>query len=71
MNLRQWLSTQPHTGAQIVSRWTVKRLLKRAGFRWRRVRKSLKEQQDGVLMAFFTQELGLLKAAHRQAELGV
>lgn len=54
---------------RLVSLWTIKRLLKQAGFRWRRVRKSLREQQDGVLMGFFTQELSLLKAAHRQAEL--
>lgn len=69
MNLKVWLSDQQHLVDQLISRWTVKRLLKQAGFRWRRVRKSLKEQQDQVLMAFFTQELGLLKAAHRQAEL--
>ena len=55
--------------SHIVSRWTVKRVLKQAGFRWRRVRKSLREQQDPVLMAFFKQELGLLKQAHRQAQI--
>lgn len=54
---------------QAVSRWTVKRVLKQADFRWRRVRKSLREQQDPVLMAFFKQELGLLKQAHRQTQL--
>jgi transposase len=53
---------------QIVTLWTVKRVFRQAGWRWRRVRKSLKEQQDPIMMAFFTQEFSLLKTAHRQAQ---
>lgn len=52
-----------------ISLYTLKRLLKQAKFRWKRVRKSLKGQQDAMMMAFFAQELALLKEAHRQAEL--
>ena len=69
VNIEEWLATYQQALAQVVSHWTVKRLLKQAGFRWRRVRKSLREQQDPVLMAFFKQELGLLKQAHRQTQL--
>jgi len=69
VNLKQWLAAHQQALAQIVSRWTIKRVLKEAGFRWRRVRKSLREQQDPVLMGFFKEELGHLKQAHRRAEI--
>lgn len=69
VNLRHWLANQP--GLPAISRWTLKRLLKKAGFRWKRVRKSLKAQQDAVLMAFFKQELADLLQAHRQGELAL
>lgn len=67
VNLRQWLAER--TQQLGISRYTLKRLLKQRGFRWKRVRKSLKDQQDAGLMAFFTHELTLLKEAHRQGEL--
>lgn len=44
-------------------------MLKKAGYRWKRVRKSLKGQQDAVLMGFFKQELADLLDAHRQGQL--
>lgn len=69
VNLIQWLAVHQQTLTQRLSRWTLKRLLKQAGFRWRRIRKSLREQQDPVLMAFFKEEVRLLKRAHRQAQL--
>lgn len=67
VNLRQWLANQPLLPK--ISRWTLKRILKKADFRWKRVRKSLKDQQDAVLMAFFNQELHQLSYAHEQGEL--
>lgn len=70
-NLTQWLASHQSLLAQPLSLWTLKRILKRAGFRWKRVRKSLKDQQDGVLMAFFKDELEALKQAHQRAELSL
>lgn len=69
VNLRHWLANQP--GLPPLSRWTLKRMLKKAGFRWKRVRKSLKDRQDAVLMAFFKQELAHLLEAHRQGQLAL
>ena len=69
VNLRQWLAER--TEQFSISPYTLKRVLKQRGFRWKRVRKSLKDQQDAVLMAFFAQEVSLLKEAHRQAELSL
>jgi transposase len=69
VNLRQWLAEWTQQFA--ISVYTLKRMLKRVGFRWKRVRKSLKDQQDAVMMAFFTHELALLKEAHRQGELSL
>ena len=70
-NLTQWLASHQSLLAQPLSLWTLKRILKQAGFRWKRVRKSLKDQQDGVLMAFFKDELEALKQAHQRAELSL
>lgn len=67
VNLMQWLANQPLLPT--ISLYTLKRILKAARFRWRRVRKSLKDQQDAVLMAFFKQELDQLSQAHEQGEL--
>ena len=52
-----------------MSIWTLKRLLKQLGYRWKRVRKSLKDLQDAVLMAFFEQEMPALLTAHRSGAL--
>lgn len=67
VNLRQWLANQ--RWLPNISVYTLKRILKAAHFRWRRVRKSMKDQQDAVLMAFFKQELDQLNQAHEQGEL--
>lgn len=67
VNLRQWLAAQ--SSLPKISLWTLKRILRQAGFRWKRVRKSLKDQQDPILMAFFRQELQALNQAHQQGEL--
>jgi hypothetical protein len=70
-NLTQWLASHPLWLSQPLSLWTFKRILKRAGFRWKRVRKSLKDQQDALLMAFFKGELEALNQAHQRAELSL
>lgn len=69
VNLKEWLANQPLLPQ--ISLWTLKRLLKKEGFSWKRVRKSLKDQQDAVLMAFFQQELQDLLQAHQQGELAL
>lgn len=40
-----------------VSIWTIKRTLKAAGYRWKRMRRSLKAKRDEVLFEFFSQEI--------------
>lgn len=54
-----------------MSRWTLKRILKKAHFRCKRVRRSLKDQQDAVLMAFFSHQLHQLVQAHEQGQLSL
>ena len=49
-----------------MSKWTIKRILKQFGFRWRRVRKSLASQRDAIMFAFFKQEVALLQEEHKQ-----
>lgn len=68
-NLRHWLATYQQWLTQRISHWTLKRILKQAGFRWKRVRKSLKDQQDGLMMAFFKEELAALQQAHQLGEI--
>lgn len=52
-----------------VSVSTIKRLLKAAGFRWRRVRKSLESQRDMLMYAFFKEEIKLLQQEHEQQKI--
>lgn len=59
-NLTQWLASHESLLPQPLSLWTLKRILKQAGFRWKRVRKSLKAQQDAILMSFLKDELNAL-----------
>lgn len=54
-----------------VSNSTIKRILKRFGFTWKRVRKSLKKLQDPILFAFFKQEIKELIALEKAGELDV
>jgi hypothetical protein len=42
---------------QPISWWSLKRLLKRAFYRYRLVKKSLKVDRDKILFALFTQEI--------------
>jgi transposase len=71
VNLKQWLAAHQQLLTQRLSVWTLKRVLKAAGFRFKRVRKSLKDLQDEVLMAFFHQEMEALQAAHQAGELSL
>lgn len=47
----------------------MKRLLKSAGFSWRRVRKSLESQRDMLMYAFFKEEIKLLQEDHKQGKI--
>ena len=52
-----------------MSLWTIKRILKTAGYRWKRMRRSLKQKRDQVLFDFFQEEL---KHLHKlEAEGGI
>ncbi|MEL7196627.1 MAG: IS630 family transposase [Bacteroidota bacterium] len=52
-----------------VSVWTIGRILKEAGFVWKRMRKSCKPRRDEVLFAFFKEELRLLKQMEDNDEI--
>lgn len=54
-----------------VSIWTIKRILKAAGYRWKRMRRSLKQQRDDALFVFFQQELKELHQLEAQGEIDV
>lgn len=54
-----------------VSVWTIKRILKAAGYRYKRMRRSLRSKQDTVLFDFFQQELHELHAMEVNGELEV
>jgi hypothetical protein len=50
---------------------SLRRLARRLGYRWKRLRRSLKDRRDAGLFAFFHQELTLLHASERAAEVAV
>lgn len=52
-----------------LSVWTIGRILKKAGFVWKRMRKSCKPKRDEVLFRFFKAELRLLKQMEDQGEI--
>lgn len=54
-----------------VSIWTIKRILKAAGYRWKRMRRSLKQKRDEALFQFFQQEVKELHELEIQGELDV
>ena len=54
-----------------VSIWTIKRILKAAGYRWKRMRRSLKQKRDEALFSFFQQEIKELHQLEAQGEIDV
>lgn len=54
-----------------VSLSSLRRLARRLGYGWKRLRRSLKTRRDPVLFAFFQQELVLLHQAEARGELAV
>jgi len=50
---------------------TLRRLARRAGYRWKRMRRSLRARRDPTLFAFFARELALLHEAEARGELAV
>lgn len=55
----------------VLSSSSLRRLARRSGYRWKRLRRSLKDRRDAGLFAFFHQELALLHTSERAAELAV
>lgn len=51
------------------SKWTIKRVLKEFGFRWRRVRKSLESQRDPIMYAFLNKKLSALQEENKQGKI--
>jgi hypothetical protein len=54
-----------------LSAGTLRRLARRAGYGWKRMRRSLKQRRDAVLFGFFEQELRALHALEAAGELRV
>lgn len=54
-----------------VSIWTIKRILKAAGYRWKRMRRSLKQNRNEALFAFFQQEIKELHELEAQGEVDI
>jgi hypothetical protein len=50
---------------------SLRRLARRLGYGWKRLRRSLQARRDAVLFAFFQQELALLHQAEARGELAV
>jgi hypothetical protein len=64
----------PRVAAELgvaVSTGTLRRLARRAGYAWKRTRRSLKSRRDAVLFAFFHQELRHLHQAEARGEVAV
>lgn len=55
----------------VLSSSSLRRLARRLGYRWKRMRRSLKARRDAGLFAFFQQELALLHASERAADVAV
>lgn len=55
----------------VVGLTTLRRLLRRAGYRWKRMRRSLKPQRDAVAFAACQHELTQLQAAEARGELAL
>ncbi|WP_169704696.1 hypothetical protein [Runella slithyformis] len=53
----------------VVSKWTLIKILKAAGFSWRRVRKSLKLQRDAWMFDFFKLKIKDLEKGHKEGKI--
>lgn len=69
--MREWLPDIRRAWGIRVSTSTLRRLARRAGYRWKRCRRSLKAQRDPVLFAAAQQHLGQLHQAEARGELAV
>ncbi|WP_310393680.1 IS630 family transposase [Hymenobacter sp.] len=54
-----------------LSAGSLRRLARHLGYRWKRLRRSLKERRDAVLFGFFQQELAHLHRGERAGEVAV
>jgi len=69
--LRRLLPRVARELSQRVGLSSLRRLARRLGYGWKRLRRSLKSRRDAVLFAFFQQELVLLHQAEARGELDV
>lgn len=69
--LRRLLPRVARELGQAVSLSSLRRLVHRLGYGWKRLRRSLKTRRAAVLFAFFQQELALLHQAEARGELAV
>lgn len=72
VNLTHWLSTnlsELFSGTKQLSKSTLRRILHNAEYSWRRVRKSMKKEQDAVLLDFFQQEITALLECEKRNEI--
>ena len=55
----------------VFSHSSLRRLARHLGYRWKRLRRSLKERRDPVLFGFFQQELAALHCRERAGEMAI
>lgn len=69
--LRRLLPRVARELGRTVSLSSLRRIVRRLGYGWKRLRRGLKARRDAVLFAFFQQELTLLHHAEARGELAV
>jgi hypothetical protein len=69
--LRRLVPRVAHEWGVPLSVDTLRRLARRAGYSWKRLRRSLKSRRDAGLFALFQQELAALHQAEARGELAV
>lgn len=72
VNLLHWMAKELSgiiSEGKSLSKSTLRRILRNAGYSWRRVRKSMKKEQDAVLLEFFQQEIATLLECEKRDEI--
>lgn len=69
--LRELLPRLSHEVGRTVSHSTLRRLVRRAGYRWKRMRRSLKRQRDPAAFATSQRELAQVQAAETRGEVAL
>lgn len=71
---QQLRTLRPRIGRELgvrLSTSSLRRLARRLGYGWKRLRRSLKDRRDNVLFGFFQQELAALHRSERAGEVAV